>query len=167
MNNRRAGLRFEQEIIRALAEAFGLRHPGTSKDYQIASTRLHSKALDDRGVDVWCSMPPLSRYSIQLYRQTRRRTKKGQGTATVSVRKLLRLRGMPNPVMIVGDYGWQGRRKVRLGTWALLLKEGCDGERRKGLTVPLREGTYCVVHEGEVSVYVIDFQTFKNNLKNV
>lgn len=166
MNNRKAGLRFEQEIIRALAEAFGLRHPGTSKDYQIASTRLHSKAMDDRGVDVWCSMPPLSRYAIQLYRQTRRRTKKGSGTATVSVRKLLRLADLPRPVMIVGDYGWRGRRKVRLGTWVLMLHKGCSGTPRGSLTVPLKEGTYCVFHETEMSIDVIDFQTFIKHLKN-
>lgn len=165
MNNRSAGLRFERMVVRLLADAFGLRTPAQdSKDYQIATTRLQSKAMDDRGIDIWCCVPPLSEYSIQIFRRQRRRTKKGAGTGTVSIDKLMRIADMPNPIMIVGDYGWNGKRKKLLGIYVLALTQDSEGAApRRGRTVPLREGKYLC---GGVAITVQIIETFIKKLTN-
>lgn len=110
MNNRKRGHNWEREVITDLSQSLGIVkfQPGV-KDYQVASTRFVSKALDDKKIDIWLDPKlPISKLNIQCKSQQVRSLSavditalldiKEEGTSILLIKATKRTEGAPKTI---------------------------------------------------------------------
>lgn len=107
-NVRKQGHNLERYYVKALATLFGLTpyKPGV-KSYNIASTRLMSKGLDDAGVDIWFKDKPYSKLAIQL----KKKLSRGKDTISINVDPLDRIEEFEYPILITKVTKPAGKRE--------------------------------------------------------
>ncbi len=116
MDNRRKGIKWEQDFIRMLCDWFEL-VPFDGKNHaqcQVGSSRALSKMLDDEGVDVafTSKAPPLLQ---KLWIQLKRTVVSTMKVIKIDVRPLLRIEKPGIPVLVTRTYVKNGKSNIHVG----------------------------------------------------